>query len=106
MFSAVTKLVVVIPGLSDDDDGVGVGDCPVSSKDSLIFFRFVTFSRMFCSIAPIVNAGDDGWSVIVTVTAPLRAEITEGSAVANGCEEGVSDILQFCCVLICPASVA
>lgn len=44
--------------------------------------RFVMFSRTFCSTAPMIRAGEDGWSVMVTVRAPLRAETRDGSAVA------------------------
>lgn len=48
----------------------------------LFLFRFVTLSRTFCSTAPMIRAGEDGWSVMVTVRAPLRAETRDGSAVA------------------------
>ena len=38
-------------------------------------------ARMLHSMAPVVRAGDDGWSVMVHDLAPLRAARREGNAV-------------------------
>ena len=38
-------------------------------------------ARMLHSMAPVVRAGDDGWSVMVQDLAPLRAARRDGNAV-------------------------
>lgn len=48
---------------------------------ALVWSRMLSLT--FCSMAPVVSAGEDGWSVMVVDEAPERADIRDGRAVAG-----------------------
>ena len=63
---------------SDGEDGVG-GEGPVEGPfDKRLMLRLW---RTLCAIVSVTRAGEEGWSVTVTLWALENAEIREGRAV-------------------------
>ena len=76
-----------ISGCPLDEEGMSIA--PLLLVWLRLFSLRLDHSRMlaltFCSMAPVVTAGEDGWSVIVVEVAPESADMIDGSAVPSAC---------------------